>query len=159
MNFWKNFKAKSCAIGIEADDKEQVLAQIVARMVEGDALAAKLEQAALAALVARERQASTGIGMNVAIPHVQLPGLEQAVTTLCVHKTGVAWEALDGEPVHLFFTVLRPDRATAAHDPAKHLEMMRWIARLGRSADFRRFALAAKTKSELVDLLKEMAHV
>ncbi|MBI5431345.1 MAG: PTS sugar transporter subunit IIA [Planctomycetes bacterium] len=159
MNFWKHFKAKSCSIGLEALDKELVLAEIVARMIEGDAIDPKFERDALAALIARESQASTGIGMNVAIPHVQIAGLEQAVTTLCVHPGGVKWGAIDGEPVHLFFAVLRPDRATAAHDPAKHLEMMRWIARLGRSPDFRRFAIAAKTKSELVDLLKEMAHV
>lgn len=159
MNFWKHFKAKSCSIGLEGQDKENVLTEIVARMIEGDVLDAKHEGAALAALLARENQASTGIGMNVAIPHVQLLGLEQAVATVSVHPVGVEWNAIDGEPVHVFFTVLRPEKATSAYDPTKHLEMMRWIARLGRSADFRRFALAARTKSELVDLLKEMSHV
>jgi nitrogen PTS system EIIA component len=159
MSFWKNFKAKACAIDLEGQDKEQVLTAIVAHMIEGGALSERLERQALTALVARETQASTGVGMNVAIPHVQLAGLEQAVFGLSVHKTGVPWAALDGEPVHLFFTVLRPDRATPNYDPTKHLEMMRWVARLGRSGDFRRFAIAARTKAELVDLLKEMAHV
>jgi hypothetical protein len=37
--------------------------------------------------------------------------------------------------------------------------MMRWIARLGRDPDFRRFAVRVKTKTELVDLLKEMSAV
>jgi mannitol/fructose-specific phosphotransferase system IIA component (Ntr-type) len=45
------------------------------------------------------------------------------------------------------------------HDPDRHLEMMRWIARLGRDGDFRRFAVRVKTKTELVDLLKEMSAV
>ncbi|MCE9593340.1 MAG: PTS sugar transporter subunit IIA [Planctomycetes bacterium] len=159
MSFWKNFKAKACGIELEGREKDQVLGEIVAQMIAGGALSEKLERQALTALVARELQASTGVGMNVAIPHVQLAGLEQAVFTLSVHKAGVPWNALDGEPVHLFFTVLRPDRATPAYDPTKHLEMMRWIARLGRSGDFRRFAIAARTRPELLDLLKEMAHV
>jgi hypothetical protein len=34
---------------------------------------------------------------------------------------------------------------------------MRWIARLSRSSDFRSFALQAKSRTELVELLKEMA--
>jgi hypothetical protein len=37
--------------------------------------------------------------------------------------------------------------------------MMRWIARLGRDRDFRSFALQARTRKDLVDLLKEMSHV
>jgi hypothetical protein len=34
---------------------------------------------------------------------------------------------------------------------------MRWIARLARSSDFRSFALQARTRTELVELLKEMS--
>jgi mannitol/fructose-specific phosphotransferase system IIA component (Ntr-type) len=159
MAFWKVFKVKSCSVALKATSKEEVLHEIVQTMIKGDALDSKLEKAAIAALIAREAQASTGVGMNVAIPHVQIAGLEQAVATVCVHPLGVEWSALDGEPVHILFTVLRPGAASASHDPEKHLEMMRWIARLGRTGDFRRFALQAKTKSELVDLLKEMANV
>jgi hypothetical protein len=35
--------------------------------------------------------------------------------------------------------------------------MLRWISRLSRDSDFRRFAVRVKTKTELVDLLKEMS--
>ena len=99
------------------------------------------------------------MGVNVAIPHVKLKGLERAAVSLAVHKEGLEWKALDGEPVHLFFTVLRPERAGELHDPERHLDMMKWVARLARDADFRRFAVNAKTKKELVDLLKEKSGV
>ena len=81
------------------------------------------------------------------------------VCTLSVHMEGVVWRAIDGEAVGIFFTVLRPERAGEEHDPEAHLEMMSWVARLSREADFRRFALASTTKKELVDLLKEMSAV
>jgi len=55
--------------------------------------------------------------------------------------------------------VLRPDKAGNLHDPERHLEMMRWVARLGRERDFRQFALQVRTRTELVDLLKEMSKV
>jgi len=159
MSFWKQFKPKSCSVNLKADDKPGVLQEIVGNMVKADILEAAFEESALRTLVDRENLASTGIGMRVAIPHVKLPGLSRVVCNLSVHKEGVEWVAVDGEPVHILFTVLRPEQAGEEHDPEQHLEMMGWIARLSREADFRRFAQAAKTKKELVDLLKEMSAV
>ncbi|MCA8978829.1 MAG: PTS sugar transporter subunit IIA, partial [Planctomycetes bacterium] len=118
-----------------------------------------LEAAAVEALVAREDLGSTGVGAGVAIPHVKLKGLDRVACSVSIHKEGLEWAAIDGEPVSIFFTVLRPERAGDQHDPERHLEMMTWIAKLSRERDFRRFAGRAKTKTELVDLLKEMSAV
>ena len=159
MNFWKHFKPKSCSAGLKATTKEDALSEIVTNLVKGGILPGDLEQDALTALTEREELASTGVGMNVAIPHVKLPGLDKVACSLSVHKEGLEWAAVDGAEVNIFFTVLRPEGASADHDPETHLEMMKWIARLGRESDFRRFAIAATTKTELVDLLKEMSAV
>ena len=78
---------------------------------------------------------------------------------LSVLEEPVEWAAVDGAPVQILFTVLRPERPGRDHDPEKHLEMMRGIAKLAREPDFRRFALRARTRTELVGLLKEMAAV
>jgi mannitol/fructose-specific phosphotransferase system IIA component (Ntr-type) len=155
--FWKLFRTKSCSIQIKAASKDEILCEIVAELVKGGALDAELAGAAEKALLEREELASTGVGQNVATPHVKLAGIDEAVASLCVHPEGVEWAAVDGEPVRVFFTVLRPERAGTLHDPERHLEMMRWIASLARNEDFRRFACAAKTRKELVDLLKEMS--
>lgn len=159
MSFWKQFKPKSCSVNLKASDKDGILAEIAENMVKSGVLDAEFQDAALRTLREREDLASTGVGMGVAIPHVKLPGLNQVVCTLSVHKEGVDWTAIDGEPVRVFFSVLRPERGGDQHDPEAHLEMMSWIARLSREEDFRRFAIASKTKTELVDLLKEMSTV
>ena len=159
MSFWKQFKPKSCSVDLKASEKDGILAEIVANMVKSGVLDEDLHESALRTLREREQLASTGVGMAVAVPHVKLSGLRKVVCTLSVHKKGVEWVALDGEPVNLFFTVLRPDQAGESHDPQLHLEMMGWIARLSREADFRAFAKVVKTKTELVDLLKEMSAV
>ncbi|MFT7667629.1 MAG: PTS system nitrogen regulatory IIA component [Planctomycetota bacterium] len=159
MSYWKQFKPKSCSVDLKASQKEGILTEIVNNMVKSGLLEDGLSESALRTLVEREELASTGVGMTVAIPHVKLPGLTKVVCTLSVHKEGVEWTASDGEPVHILFTVLRPERAGDEHDPTQHLEMMSWIARLSREEDFRRFAKVAKTKTELVDLLKEMSAV
>ncbi len=158
-DYWKLFKAKPCSIGIKAVDQAGVFSEIVTNLAKAGALDEGFTEAANKALVDRELLASTGLGRNVAIPHVKIKGLDQPVLSISIHKTGVEWNALDGEPVQILFTVLRPETATELYDPEKHLEMMKWIAKLAQDGDFRRFAIAAKTKKELVDLLKEKANV
>ncbi len=159
MNWWKQFKPKVCSVGIKSLDKQTVLSELVENLVKGSLLPKELADKAAKAFVDREQLASTGVGMNVAIPHVKLAGIDQVICSLSVHPVGVEWAAVDGEAVRVFFTVLRPDGPSEQHDPEQHLEMMRWIAKLSRDGDFRRFAIAAKTKTELVDLLKEMSAV
>jgi nitrogen PTS system EIIA component len=159
MNFWKSFKPKSCSVHLQAGSKDEALAEVIDNLIEADALPERCRAEALEALLARERLGSTGVGMGVAIPHVKLKGLERAACSLSVHAGGLEWSALDGGPVHILFAVLRPEKQSEAHDPQRHLEMMHWVARLAREADFRRFALKVKTKTELVELLREMSAV
>ncbi|MEO0651340.1 MAG: PTS sugar transporter subunit IIA [Planctomycetota bacterium] len=156
---WKLFKPKACSNKLKATIQEEVFDELVELVTKAGVLPEDRAADARAALEAREKMASTGVGKGVAIPHVKLEGLERAVCSLAIHPEGVEWSALDGEPVQIFFTVLRPADETDEHDPERHLEMMRWISRLARHDDFRRFAIGATKKTELVDLLKEMAQV
>jgi PTS system nitrogen regulatory IIA component len=150
MSWWKNFKASACHHKLGAGSKDQALEAVVELLVKAKALDAK-------ALAAREELASTGVGMGVAIPHVKLAGLDSVVCSLVVLEEPVEWAAVDGDPVDVVFTILRPEERTDGHDPEEHLDMMRWIAGLSREADFRSFARQADKKSALVDLLKEHA--
>lgn len=159
MNYWKQFKPSSFSVGLKATEKEDALREIVANLVKAEVLGAVHAEGAIQALLERERLASTGVGMGVAIPHVKLKGLERVVCTLSIHRTGIEWSAVDAAPVHLFFAVLRPERDNQHYNEKEHIEMMGWIAGLARSSDFRSFALQAKTKTDLRDLLKEMSAV
>jgi len=155
--YWKLFKPAACALKLAGTSKEEVFQELVGNFVKAKCLPPSLEGAALRALIERENLASTGVGQHVAIPHVKLAGLQEAIFSLSLHPEGIEWAALDGQPVTILFTVLRPEKASARYNPEKHLDMMRWISHLGRDADFRRFALAVSTKKELVDLLREMS--
>ncbi|MEM7307719.1 MAG: PTS sugar transporter subunit IIA [Planctomycetota bacterium] len=153
--YWKLFRPSACSLALKGHDQESIFDEILDVLVKAKSLDEALRDAARGALLQRERMASTGVGRNVAIPHVQLEGLETAVVGLSIHRDGVEWNALDGEPAHLFFTVLRPTQAGESHSPERHLQMMRWISGLSRDDDFRRFAMGVKNRTELVDLLKE----
>lgn len=156
-DYWKLFKPSACKLKLKARAQGEAFQEIVEAMVKAKVLEASLVEPAVKALLEREGMASTGVGQNVAIPHVKLPGLDLAAFSLCLSEEGVEWNAVDGEPVHLFFTVLRPVKAGDQHDPDRHLDIMRWISNVSREADFRRFAMRVKTRTELIDLVKEMS--
>jgi PTS system nitrogen regulatory IIA component len=76
-------------------------------------------------LFARERLGSTGLGQGVAIPHGRIKGLKDAVGALVRLAQPVAFDAPDGKPVSLVFTLLVPEHATE-----KHLEILSELAQM-----------------------------
>lgn len=64
-----------------------------------------------AVLRSRERLASTGMGRGIAIPHPQDPvvlHVETPIVLLCFLARGVNFQATDGQPVRVLFTLLSP---------------------------------------------------
>jgi mannitol/fructose-specific phosphotransferase system IIA component (Ntr-type) len=157
LGFARQFKSKACSVSLGASTKEECLSELAQLLVSSGGVPARLSAALETAFFERERIATTGVGSGVAIPHVKLVGLEKTALAFAVHRQGVSWAAVDGEPAHLFFAVVRPAVESELHDPRRHLELMQWIANLARVRDFRRFALAAGTKTELHELLEEAA--
>jgi PTS system nitrogen regulatory IIA component len=60
------------------------------------------------ALAAREVLGSTGIGKGVAVPHVCFPDLDRPYALLCTLAAPIGFDAIDGEPVDLIFTIITP---------------------------------------------------
>ena len=60
------------------------------------------------AVHAREQARSTGIGGGVAIPHVDFAGIGQPRVTVGVSPSGIDFDAMDGEPVHLIVFFVMP---------------------------------------------------
>jgi mannitol/fructose-specific phosphotransferase system IIA component (Ntr-type) len=156
-DYWRLFKPAACNLALSGNTKAEIFTELVDGLVKTKCLDKSLRVSAQRALLERENLASTGVGQRVAIPHVKLAGLEEALFSLSLIPTGIDWEALDGESVTIVFTVLRPERPSPRYNPERHLDMMRWISTLGRDADFRRFAMGVTTKKALVDLLREMS--
>jgi mannitol/fructose-specific phosphotransferase system IIA component (Ntr-type) len=67
------------------------------------------------ALAEREALASTAIGHGLAIPHGVHPQLTRVVGALGRARAGLALATPDGQPVRLFFALIRPPDAASAH--------------------------------------------
>ena len=75
-------------------------------------------------IMKRELLGSTGIGRGVAIPHTKHTSVDRLVGTIAVSKNGVAFESLDGEPVHVLVMLISPqDR------PGDHLRALENVSR------------------------------
>ncbi len=76
-------------------------------------------------LFARERLGSTGLGQGVAIPHGRIKGLKDGLGAFVRLTQPLPFDAPDGKPVSLAFTLLVPEHATE-----KHLETRSELAQM-----------------------------
>jgi nitrogen PTS system EIIA component len=104
----------------------------------------------LAAVLEREQVLSTGIGHGIAIPHAKLPGMEGLSLVAGSQPSGVPFDALDGEPVRLFFLLIGPESAAGLH-----VKALSQIARLVRRETVREALIAAPTATAFHQLLIE----
>lgn len=104
----------------------------------------------LAAVLEREAVLSTGIGHGVAIPHGRSPSVPELAIVCGSTPEGIPFDAIDGEPVRIFFLIVGPERAAG-----QHVKALGRIARLVRGDAVRTRLLAARTATEFYDALAE----
>lgn len=102
------------------------------------------------ALLQREKLGSTGIGDGVAIPHGRISSLEQVIVAFGRSKNGVAFDSIDGKPVHIFFLLLAPENSTS-----QHLKTLAKICRMLKTGNFRQRLLDAESTSDLYEIIME----
>lgn len=133
---------------LKAGNKRDALAELAGVFAQGRI---KVDsEAMLHVLLERERLGSTGIGDGIAIPHGKLPGLEEMVVSFGRSREGIAFEAMDGKPVHLFFLLMAPENSAG-----QHLKALAKISRMLKDANFRKDLLDAKMHDDLFRIIVE----
>ncbi|SFL63269.1 PTS sugar transporter subunit IIA [Pelosinus propionicus] len=97
------------------------------------------------AVLAREKEFSTGIGMGIAIPHAKDSSVKEASLTLGISKAGIDYEALDGSLAHIFFLIAVP-----AESNDVHLKVLSYISRKLMHQEIRDRLLSATTYEEIL---------
>lgn len=133
---------------LKAGNKRDALAELAGVFAQGRI---KVDsEAMLQVLLERERLGSTGIGDGIAIPHGKLHGLEEMVVSFGRSREGIAFEAMDGKPVHLFFLLMAPENSAG-----QHLKALAKISRMLKDANFRKSLLEAKMHEDLFRIIAE----
>lgn len=100
-------------VPLASQSKDEVLRELV-QLALPSAGPLALENI-VTAVLERERLLSTGIGSAIAIPHGRTGEVDQVVLAAGVAPSPIAFDALDGQPVSLFFLLLGPESAAGAH--------------------------------------------
>lgn len=138
---------------LKATTKEGVIREMVESLRNAGYFRGGELEDVVKAILKRELLGSTGIGRSVAIPHSKHSTVERLVGTVGVSRSGVAFDSLDGEPVHVFVLLISPqDR------PGDHLRALENVSRSLRDDGFVRSLRQAASRDDIWELLDEADH-
>ena len=110
-------------IGIEAEDKDEALEELVAYYCQ--TVNSNAHDKILDAIIKREAKMSTGIQKGIAVPHGKTDAVNTLRGVLGISQKGVQYDSLDGEPVYLLFLIISP-----LEDSEKYLRLLKHLAEL-----------------------------
>ncbi len=135
---------------LAATTKEGVIREMVESLRAAGYFKGSEPEDIVKAILKREQLGSTGIGRGVAIPHTKHTSVERLIGTVAISKPGVAFDSVDGEPVHVLVLLVSPqDR------PGDHLRALENVARSMREDGFVRSLRNAPSRDAIWSLLDE----
>lgn len=146
MNLKKVLTLNSIIPDLSSTTKEGVISELIDFMdVTGKI---KDRDKALSAVLDREKKMSTGMQNGIAIPHGKTDSVDQLIVLIGIHRTGVGFEAMDGNPCFIFIMTLSPVNRTGPH-----IQFLAEISKLLSNSDLRDQLLQAESSEQILALL------
>jgi PTS system fructose-specific IIC component len=145
VNFSELLSPDRIDLDLKGKKKREIIAELVDLLVKsGKVLYGK---DIVDELIDREKEASTGIGKGVAIPHKLMRGIHTSI--ICFGRTGnpINFGALDGKQVDLFFLLLGPEGSANTH-----LRLLSKLSRYVHNDTFLAALRQAKTAEEVINI-------
>lgn len=138
----------SILLNFEANSKENAIDQLVDLMDASGNLTNK--ELYKQKILEREQQSTTGIGEKIAIPHAKTEAVKTATLAAAVSPQGIDYEALDGQPSHLFFMIAAPEGANNTH-----LDVLSRLSAMLMDEDFRQTLLESTSVEQFLKLIDQ----
>ncbi|MCD8809033.1 fructose-specific PTS transporter subunit EIIC [Mammaliicoccus sciuri] len=103
------------------------------------------------AVLKRESESTTAIGMNVAIPHAKSNVVKQPVVAVLNNKHGVEWESLDETQPKIIFLIAVPNDSSDTH-----LKLLQRLSRTLMDDQTREKLINAESTEAIYHILKEI---
>ncbi|UMT78109.1 PTS fructose transporter subunit IIABC [Staphylococcus roterodami] len=103
------------------------------------------------AVLEREMESTTAIGMNVAIPHAKSDVVKQPIVAVMKNSHGVQWESLDGSLPELIFLIAVPNNSQDTH-----LKILQRLSRALMNDTTRQSLIEANSTTEIYNLLMKI---
>jgi PTS system nitrogen regulatory IIA component len=139
---------EAVVVDLAATTKKAVLEDLVSLLAKSGKI--KDAKATVDILLEREKLGSTGIGQGIAIPHAKTDQTEHVTAAFGLSRRGVQFDALDGEPVYIFFLLVAPPNAAGLH-----LKALARISRLLKDKFFRQSLRDVKDAAEVLKIIRD----
>ncbi len=138
---------RAIEVKLKSQTKEEVLEELVSLLEKTKQIDNREDF--LKVIQEREELGSTGIGYNIAIPHARSSAIKSLVGALGISKEGINFDALDKEPVHLFFLLGAPQNASG-----DYLKSLAIVSRFLRRKKAKQDLMEAETSKEVEEIIK-----
>ncbi len=111
----------SISLDLRSNSKMEVIKELIEILHKNNQITDP--DAVLEAVMERENSFSTGMQNGIALPHGKSDSVEKLVVSIGIHRKGVDFQSLDGEPSHIFICAIAPKKLSGPH--------IRFIAHVG----------------------------
>lgn len=139
------FSKERVCFELKSGSKDQVLSELIEILAADGKINDK--EKFKKAVLNREEEFSTGIGMGIAIPHGKSDAVTEASIAFGKSTKGIDFDSMDGEPAHFFFLLAIP-----AESNDVHLRALSEIARKLMHSDVREKLLKADNFEEFIEV-------
>ncbi|WP_066157813.1 PTS fructose transporter subunit IIABC [Halalkalibacter krulwichiae] len=136
-------KKETIVLNMKATNKEAAIDELVTSLDQAERL--NNAEDFKKAIWTREEQSTTGLGEGIAIPHAKSDAVQTPAIAFGRSVNGLDYEALDGQPTHLFFMI-----AASAGANEAHLATLSRLSTFLMDEAFRRKLLDAATESDVL---------
>lgn len=133
-------------VNLVSESKDGAIMELVALAAKSRAVLdpEKLQEA----IFEREAIMSTGIGLEIAIPHAKIPSVTDFVVAIGKARRGIDFNALDGRPVRILILIAGPSQ-----EQQRYLEILAGVTLRLKNEEVRKAVLEAKTAEETIEVL------
>jgi len=135
---------------LQARDRDGVIKELISSLDEAGRLGAAKSAEIGREVIKREKEASTGMGKGVAVPHIKHEAVENVVAAIGLSGAGVDFSSLDKQPVYSVILLVSP-----VDDPDRHLQAMESVFTHLQREKFRSFLRQCRTPEQIWDLILE----
>lgn len=148
MNITELLSVNQIKLELTSKTKEAVIKEMVKILDENGKLLDKDKY--IQAVIDREKEFSTGIGMGIAIPHGKSSGVKEPALVFGRSMDGIDYESMDDEPAQLFFLIAVPEESSN-----EHLKILSQISRKLMHKELRESLMKASSAEEIITLLQK----
>ena len=135
---------------LQADDRNGVVVELVSLLEQAGQLGKAGSPEIQKEIIKREKEASTGMGKGVAVPHIKHKSIKHVAAAIGLSRDGIDFSALDKQPVYSVILLVSP-----LDNPEQHLKAMESVFKHLQKEKFRKFLRQCRTPEQIKDLIQE----